>query len=428
MNIIIKLLLLTCILVLQGCGGTTVTPTAWEDTLVHESGEQKALLKTGTDNVSRITYVNGELTIRNYALDGTVVNEEVKPLSIGAYMTLKPAHEGQLLLNTSDVNIVKFNDAWEEQWHYQQQSADAWTQYTSIDVSKEQDEIVLGTFNEQGVPMVLRITNGEAAERYIVDIPDAIKVSKLVMSGDYIYAFVQMSSLSYLGVMYVFDEQMGLVAENDSLVINTMRASPSGLIYTSSRDIIALDQQLSELWRTRSENINGPKSVLVSDKIYTLSSKRNESSDGVFIAGPVLEAHDLDGNFEWVYEPTRTSRGLELSALKLTENENGGVILSFSEDTSSIGDIFDGLNVHHKFNIKHRVLSSGGSLRKGIVEKTYRYNYGPCLGWSCPDPWAFVAEGNRFNIGVVNGTDNEIISLSSVMTGSNPSTTVLAAY
>ncbi len=387
------------------------------------------MVKTDADTISRIGYINNEITIKNYTLDGTALNEETKYLDIGDYMSLIPTYEGQLLLNTSDLNIVKFNNVWEEVWSYQQHLGDTWTQYTSIDVSEEKDEVILGTFNDQGVPIVSRLVNGEEVWRYTIDNTEAVKVSKVVKSGDYIYAYAQANSASFYAVLYVFDEQFTLVAESESFSTNKIFAVPSGIIYTYGGRIVAFDNQLSELWNTNSQNIFGPDSVLVSDKIYTLSSKRNESTEGVFIAGPVLEAHDFDGNLSWVYESTRTARTLEITSLKLTAVEIGGVIVSFAEESSSLPNIFDALKIRHTFNIKHKVLSTNGRLRRNITEQTYRFDITPCIGWSCDSQRYFVTEGNRFNIGIVTGSGNDIISLSSVESEApSLNTTILAAY
>ena len=427
MNIIIKTFLLASLLALQGCGGST--PTVWENTIVDEGRQHGALIKTDTDTISRTSYFNNELAIESYSLDGTAVYEEVKPLDLGDHISLMAAYEGQLLLNTSDLNIVKFNSAWEEVWSYQQQSLGTWRQYTSIDVSVENDEVILGTFNDQGVPIVSRLVNGEEAGSYIIDNPGASKVSKVVKSGDYIYAYVTVSNLPYLGVLYVFDEQFTLVAENNSFSISIMAATPSGIIYSSGNWMTALDHQLNKLWGVSLQNHYRPKSVLVSDKIYTLTSKLNTSTDGVFTGGPVLEVHDFDGNLSWTYQPTRTARALDITSFKLTEVETGGVIVSFTEETSSIADIFDALKVHHTFNIKHRVLSADGRLRRDITEQTYRFDITPCLSWSCDSQTLFVAEGNKTNMGIVTGDGKDIISLSSMMTESYAlNTSILAAY
>mgnify|MGYP000305087114 CR=1 FL=1 len=426
-NIIIRVFFLASLLALQGCGGST--PTLWEDTIVDEGRQHGALVKTGAATISRTSYFNNELTIESYTLDGTAVYEEVKPLDIGEHISLMAAYEGQLLLNTSDLNIVKFNNEWEEVWSYQQQTLDTWKQYTSIDVSVEKDEVILGTFNDQGVPIVSRLVNGEEAGNYTIDNPGVIKVSKVVKSGDYIYAYAPVYNLPYLGVLYVFDEQFTLVAENNSFSINIMAATPTGIIYSSGSWMSALDHQLSKLWTVSTQYYNRPKSVLVSDKIYTLTSKLNKYADGVSTERLVLEAHDFDGNLSWFYEPTSTARALEITSLKLTEVETGGVIVSFSEETSSVADIFDALKVHHTFNIKHRVMSTNGSLRRSITEQTYRFDITPCLGWSCDSQTVFVAEGNKTNMGVVTGSGKDIISLSSVKTESHSfNTSILAAY
>lgn len=421
------------VFILQGCGGSEVTPVIWEKTFIDTPAPVLKLIETEEDTVSRLAYNNNILNIQTFDKEGTFVSENNTPLNLDGNASMIPAYEGNIWSQNYYINMVKFDHNWNTKWTYQLTSTDGYQRYNSLSVSSSNDQVILSTTNENGSPIIIMLNNGIESFRYTTDNPAITSIRFLTFSGENIYGYGVTNTSPSNGLLFVFNQQLEKILVSEDMNVDKIIASPGGIIIGTENTLTAFDNNLTQQWEQTSPNNLSTLGLLAGEKHLYLYAEKNQelATSDYYTASSTVESYSYDGVFEWDYKAQRTGYKTKFRNTTIKEITPENITLTYKQDISSLPDLADALMTRHSVNIKHHILNNKGEASRLITENTYHYDETACLGgWGFCIPAAiFIEEGSTSNHGVLHGTNNTIITLSHWTKGiEGESHSALSAY